>query len=245
MSAHRLSTTGERMLAPALALLVVVGMLLFGGDGASAAGPASASERTSPQAGDGQLVVVSAPAYGDTYATLAAYELAGGHRQRVFGPWTARVGSNGFAPPGQKREGDGRTPSGTYGFRLMFGVYRNPGVRYAYRMAHSYDVWDDDPSSPLYNTWVDERRQNPGRSPEPMDQTPAYAFGAVIAYNTARTPGLGSAIFLHADIGGPTAGCVSLPVGELLDVLRWLNPARSPLIEMGVSSATVAADAAP
>jgi hypothetical protein len=50
----------------------------------------------------------------------------------------------------------------------------------------------------------------------------------------ARTPGLGSAIFLHIKIGTPTAGCVTLPVGELLEVLRWLNPAASPRIEMGV-----------
>ena len=59
-------------------------------------------------------------------------------------------------------------------------------------------------------------------------------YGAVIAYNTARTPGLGSAIFLHINIGTPTAGCVMLPVGELLKVLRWLNPAASPRITMGV-----------
>ena len=117
----------------------------------------------------------------------------------------------------------------------MSGVFGHPGVRYAYRRAHSYDLWDDDPSRQMYNKWVDDRTQNPGRFPEPMDQMPAYDFGAVIAYNTARTPGLGSAIFLHVDIGGPTAG-VSLPMGELLDVLRWLDPARSPLIEMGVGA---------
>ena len=45
---------------------------------------------------------------------------------------------------------------------------------------------------------------------------------------------LGSAIFLHINIGTPTAGCVTLPVGELLKVLRWLNPAASPRIAMGV-----------
>ena len=65
----------------------------------------------------------------------------------------------------------------------------------------------------------------------------AYDYGAVIAYNTARTPGLGSAIFLHINIGTPTAGCVTLPVGELLEILRWLNPAASPRITMGVLGA--------
>jgi L,D-peptidoglycan transpeptidase YkuD (ErfK/YbiS/YcfS/YnhG family) len=188
-----------------------------------------------PPTGD-QLIVVSAPAYGDTYAKLTAYDVTVQRRRVVFGRWTARIGYNGFAAPGQKREGDGRTPSGTYGFQFMFGVYRDPGLHYAYRRAHPYDVWDDDPSSPKYNKWVDDRTQNPGMSPEPMDQMPAYDDGAVIAYNTARTPGLGSAIFIHVDMGGPTAGCVSLPMGELLDVLRWLDPARSPHIEMGVGA---------
>jgi L,D-peptidoglycan transpeptidase YkuD (ErfK/YbiS/YcfS/YnhG family) len=46
-----------------------------------------------------------------------------------------------------------------------------------------------------------------------------------------------SSIFLHLDTGGPTTGCVALPRHELLDVLRWLDPARSPLIAMGVDAA--------
>ncbi len=68
-----------------------------------------------------------------------------------------------------------------------------------------------------------------------MYVSPAYDHGAVIAYNTTRTPGLGSAIFLHVSNGGPTAGCVSLPAGQLLDVLRWLDPAHGPRIVIGVA----------
>jgi L,D-peptidoglycan transpeptidase YkuD (ErfK/YbiS/YcfS/YnhG family) len=64
---------------------------------------------------------------------------------------------------------------------------------------------------------------------------PGYDYGAVIGYNTARTPGLGSAIFLHVSIGAATAGCITLPATELVRVLRWLDPARAPRITMGVS----------
>jgi L,D-peptidoglycan transpeptidase YkuD (ErfK/YbiS/YcfS/YnhG family) len=144
--------------------------------------------------------------------------------------------------PGAKREGDGRTPSGTFGFGFFFGVDPDPGVHFPYRRVHAYDVWDDDPSSPLYNEWVDDRHADPGADPEPMDVS-AYDYGAVIGYNTARTPGLGSAIFLHIDTGTPTAGCVALPAGELLEILRWLNPAASPQMAIGVrtpGTATVA-----
>jgi L,D-peptidoglycan transpeptidase YkuD (ErfK/YbiS/YcfS/YnhG family) len=56
---------------------------------------------------------------------------------------------------------------------------------------------------------------------------------------TASRPRLGSAIFLHINIGMPTAGCVTLPVGELLEILRWLNPADSPRITMGVRTSGI------
>ena len=69
-----------------------------------------------------------------------------------------------------------------------------------------------------------------------MYNTPAYTHGAVIAYNNARTPGLGSAIFLHVSTGGATAGCVALPAAQLLQVLRWLDPAQQPRIVMGTTA---------
>jgi L,D-peptidoglycan transpeptidase YkuD (ErfK/YbiS/YcfS/YnhG family) len=200
---------------------------------ASSAVPSVQLAAASAAPASGQLVTVVAASYGATQAELTAYRRIDGHWRRVFGPWVAWIGRNGMAPPGAKREGDGRTPTGTFGFQFFFGVDPDPGVHFPYRRVHAYDVWDDDPSSPQYNEWVDDRYGNPGADPEPMDVS-AYDYGAVIAYNTARTPGLGSAIFLHINIGTPTAGCVTLPLGELLEILRWLNPADSPRIAMGV-----------
>ena len=192
--------------------------------------------RLAQLAGAGQAIVVTAPGYASTTATFTAYERAGDGWHRIFGPWAAHVGTKGIAPPGEKREGDGRTPSGVYGFDFFFGVAADPGVKFPYRRITSRSiVWDDDPASPLYNTWVDLDRQQGGADPEPMYTTPAYDHGAVIAYNTARTPGLGSAIFLHVSTGASTAGCVSLPSSQLVDVLRWLDPTRDPKIVLGVA----------
>jgi uncharacterized protein (DUF1810 family)/L,D-peptidoglycan transpeptidase YkuD (ErfK/YbiS/YcfS/YnhG family) len=182
-----------------------------------------------------QLITVTASSRSTTFATFRAYRVTGTKRVLVYGPWTARVGYNGIAAPGGKREGDGRTPAGTYGFSFFFGVDPNPGVAFPYRHAYTYDYWDDDSASPRYNEWVDADAVSTGRDPEPMHNVPAYDYAAVIAYNTARTPGRGSAIFLHAGTGGATAGCVSLPVSELLKVLRWLTPTQHPVIAIGVS----------
>jgi len=202
------------------------------------AGPAGAAARhgaaTSAEGTPGQMIRVTTASYHTTYAKFTAYRRSGGRWVRVFGPWQARIGYNGLAPPGKKREGDGRTPSGSYGFSFFFGVKPNPGVSFKYRHAYSYDVWDDDPASPRYNEWVDTRRHNPGASPEPMHQVPAYNYSAVITYNASRVPGRGSAIFLHVGTGSATAGCVSLPERELLKVMRWLRPDRSPQIRLHV-----------
>lgn len=209
---------------------------------AAAAAPAAslAAPLPDPKLADAggarQAVVVTAAAYGATTATFTAYQRVGSEWQVALGPWTARVGSQGFAPPGEKREGDGRTPSGAFGFGFFFGVAPDPGVKFEYRQVPDDTIiWDEDPASPTYNLWVDLDDRGGGHDPDGMYRPVAYEHGAVIAYNTARTPGLGSGIFLHATTGRATAGCVSLPVDRLVSVLRWLDPAQQPRIVMGVA----------
>jgi len=181
-----------------------------------------------------QVIAVATDGYGTSAATLTAYEREGNGWREVFGPWFAYVGRNGVAPYGAKREGDGRTPSGVYGFDFMFGVEADPGTHFPYRrITGSNIVWDDDSNSANYNRWIDTNTASAGVGPEPMYNTPSYDYGAVIAYNTARTPGLGSAIFLHVSHGSSTAGCVAVPTDQLLALLRWLDPGRAPVIAIG------------
>jgi L,D-peptidoglycan transpeptidase YkuD (ErfK/YbiS/YcfS/YnhG family) len=181
-----------------------------------------------------QVITVATSGYGTSYATLTAFERDGSGWKQVFGPWSAYVGRNGVAPYGEKREGDGRTPSGVYGFDFMFGISSDPGTHFPFRrITGSNIVWDDDSNSANYNRWIDTNTGDAGVSPEPMYNAPSYNYGAVIAYNTARTPGLGSAIFLHVSHGSSTAGCVALPTDQLLSLLRWLDPARAPVIAVG------------
>jgi L,D-peptidoglycan transpeptidase YkuD (ErfK/YbiS/YcfS/YnhG family) len=232
----RLESARAVLASPVSAVLAVVllaGLVLAGAARADMSASTVSASTVTAAPGVRQRITVSASSYGTTYATLRAYQLSGSsstHWVQVFGPWTARVGYNGVAQPGKKREGDGKTPSGTYGFSFFFGVQPNPGFAFSFRHAYSYDYWDDDPHSARYNEWVDTRSASAGQAPEPLHVTPAYNYAAVIAYNTARTPGLGSAIFFHVSTGRATAGCVSLPAAELLKVLRWLKPAANPTI---------------
>ena len=120
----------------------------------------------------------------------------------------------------------------------MYGIAANPGVRYRYHRVVCGDWWVEDPSSPSYNRF---RHVRCGSRPPfrvvsgDMSESPtAYRHLAVIDYNRDPiVPGRGSGIFLHASTGRPTLGCVSLPLPQLLAILRWLRPAKEPLIVIG------------
>ena len=69
-----------------------------------------------------------------------------------------------------------------------------------------------------------------------MWENQAYPHLAVIEFNMRPVvPGKGSGIFLHAQTGGPTIGCVSIAKDELRAVLRWLRPGAAPVIAIGTS----------
>jgi L,D-peptidoglycan transpeptidase YkuD (ErfK/YbiS/YcfS/YnhG family) len=146
------------------------------------------------------------------------------------------VGRNGLSA--NRREGDGTTPIGTFPIgRVMYGIAPDPGVRFRYRRIVCGDYWVEDPRSPSYNAF----RHVPCGSPPPFrvkgerlwEATTAYRHLAVVEFNMRPVvPGRGSGIFLHATTGRSTNGCISLPVGQLRQVLRWLSPAARPQISI-------------
>ncbi len=164
-----------------------------------------------------QVVLVTS---SGSRATIRACTRRGRRYLTSLGPYAGHVGKNGVRSA--KREGDLRTPAGVFALRGGFGARSNPGLRVgSWLRVDSRDVWVDDASSSLYNTH--QRSPAAGRwsSAEPLLNTPAYDYAQVIGYNEAQTPGRGSAIFLHVDLGHGTAGCVSLPTSGLLAVMRW------------------------
>ena len=161
---------------------------------------------------------------GSSQTTRLCARVSPGRYVVQRGPFVGHVGRNGVAAPGAKREGDGKTPYGSYPMRGGFGIYANPGLASSWLVTNSRAVWVDDSRSLLYNTH--QRTPVNGRwtSAEAMHISPAYNYAQVIGYNERRTPWRGSAIFLHVDQGRGTAGCVSLPTSSLLAVLRWQRP---------------------
>jgi L,D-peptidoglycan transpeptidase YkuD (ErfK/YbiS/YcfS/YnhG family) len=176
----------------------------------------------------------------DSVASVALWQRVGACWQEEAGPWSGRIGANGFSD--HHREGDGTTPTGLYGIGpIVYGNAPNPGTRLPYHQLACGDWWDEDPASAAYNTFQqDPCGQTPpfgGDSEALWKETAAYPGLAVVEFNVDPVvPYAGSAIFVHADTGGPTNGCVSVPLADLDQLLRWLDPSQSPAIVMGPSA---------
>ncbi|MFZ2956526.1 MAG: L,D-transpeptidase family protein [Candidatus Ozemobacteraceae bacterium] len=168
---------------------------------------------------------------------LIALENRNGTWTEVFRTRELVVGRSGFAAPGAKVEGDGKTPTGIYLIGQAFGYEASVSTKLAYRQATENDVWVDDPKSLNYNLWVDKNNASATSFEFMKRKDNLYKFGFVIEYNTDPiTAGAGSAIFFHVwrGPGKPTSGCVATPESFIISLLAWLDAAKHPRILLGL-----------
>ncbi len=134
----------------------------------------------------------------------------------------AVVGPRGIVA--HKREGDGGTPNGLLAIRRV--LYRAdrlspPACLVPREPIAPDDGWCDAPDDGRYNRPV---RLPHGASAERLWRDDGrYDVVGVLGHNDAPPmPGAGSAIFLHGAPrgGGPTSGCIGVPLADLLRLLR-------------------------
>jgi len=123
-----------------------------------------------------------------------------------------------------KREGDGATPAGLLPLRRVLfradRIGKPPRSALPREPISPDDGWCDDPLHPDYNRMV--RLPHPARCEALWRSDPLYDVVGVLGWNDAPpVPGRGSAIFLHVATSdlSPTAGCIALPLADLLAVL--------------------------
>lgn len=143
-----------------------------------------------------------------------------------------------------KREGDKCSPAGVFRIPMAFGTASAqevaPWMKLPYTPLTATIIGVDDPKSRYYNQIVDNSQvPRDWDSNEPMlRHDRAYHWGAFIAHNPRRVPGLGSCIFLHI-WGGPgsgTSGCTAMSQEDMKTVLSWLDPGREPRLVQGLES---------
>ena len=159
--------------------------------------------------------------------------------KRECGGWTqvfsceANLGKCGI---GKTREGDMKTPLGTFVLSTPFGILPDPSLSDpAGRTASGYLQLTDDhywcgQNGPFYNRLIDNSNPPEGYHPTGDDErlirySPAYHYGMFIEYNKEGAPSLGSAIFLHCTSGSPyTAGCVAIAEEYMRELILELGP---------------------
>ncbi|MBV8348574.1 MAG: hypothetical protein JOZ49_13900 [Mycolicibacterium sp.] len=176
-----------------------------------------------PSVGDATQVV-SVVGVGGSSAKMDVWQRSATGWQPVGAGIPAHVGSAGLAP--QPKEGYPATPMGVFTLDYVFGTAPSPGGALRYVQVGPDDWWDGDVKSPTYNSQQRCRKEQcpfDTSASENLD-VPEYVHAVVMGVNKARVPGDGSAFFMHATDGGPTAGCVAIDDGTLVQIIRWMRP---------------------
>lgn len=157
---------------------------------------------------------------GGSRAQVLLYQKKNGSWKRLLS-CTGYVGYNGI---GKKKEGDGKTPTGTFNLTASFGIKSNPGAKTDYVKVNSSLYWCGD--SRYYNQLVDIRKHPHSCSGEHLiDYVPHYNYGMFTDYNKNNVYGKGSAIFLHCTGSNPyTAGCIAVSQKNMLKIIRAAQP---------------------
>ncbi len=172
-----------------------------------------------------QLVVVAG--LGKTTAWISF------HEKDQQGQWVQLMTTPGFIGKeglGKTKEGDAKTPVGSFRFTKAFGIAEDPGSVIPYLKVTEDLYWSGDVRPGRnYNEMVsihDLPDLDTESSEHLIDYTVPYQYCLNIGYNTEGTPGLGSALFLHC-LGAKkpwTGGCVAIPEDKMRFVLQHAQP---------------------
>jgi L,D-peptidoglycan transpeptidase YkuD (ErfK/YbiS/YcfS/YnhG family) len=138
-----------------------------------------------------------------------------------------------------KREGDGKSPAGIFRLSSAFGLAepkKAKWVKLSYCQLLPGLECVDDVKSAHYNSIVHrDKIKNPDwNSSEKMREIgEEYRWGVTVDHNTdPKEAGGGSCIFLHIwkNAGTGTSGCTAMAPEKMKTVLRWLDPAKNPVL---------------
>jgi len=177
-----------------------------------------------------QVILVTTKSYSSNCGEVRLYDKNDKGSWQLYFKTTTSIGKNGFTD--NKQEGDQKTPTGKYTIGHAFGYKENPGTALKFKQATENDIWVDDPQSKFYNTWQSKSKWDKDwKSTEEMTHE-LYKYGFIINYNTKQTPGKGSAIFMHIKKleNDTTHGCIAMKESNLLKMMKWINPEKTPAI---------------
>lgn len=134
----------------------------------------------------------------------------------------AVIGKNGY---GKQKEGDLKTPLGTWKIGKAYGINDNPGTELEYTKITEDMYWCCNLESKNYNKLI-YKKANDNIYDEHLIEFPIqYEYLLDIGFNKEVKKGAGSAIFLHCwkDDKTPTAGCIAISRENMIKILQEIT----------------------
>lgn len=133
-----------------------------------------------------------------------------------------------------KREGDDKAPAGIFRLGPVFGLRRDIKMPMPFTEVMFHTICVDDPDSPYYNRVFNELDvfSRNWRHAERLFDVNVYRMGIIVEHNIPPEAGAGSCIFVHIWESPRTAtsGCTAMSKEELRKIIRWLDPAKHPVL---------------
>ena len=152
-------------------------------------------------------------------AKIEFYEKVNGKFKLVLSE-NGYVGRNGI---NKEKEGDMKTPTGTFNLTTAFGIKDNPGTKIKYTKVNKNLWWCSDKN--YYNQLIDIKK-NPHncKGEHLINYGGAYNYCLFIDYNKEGVYPKGSAIFLHCrKTAKSTAGCVALSENGMKTIIKKVD----------------------
>lgn len=167
---------------------------------------------------------------GDT-CTVSLYEKKDGTFTVIKDAISGYISANGTAE--YMTPYDDYTPLGNFNIEYAFGTEPDPGTKLEYLAVDYGSMWDTDPASINYNKWLDSDATYIDFTSYQLlsEYTKSYKYAVVFDYN--RDPvdnSQGCAKFLHVSSEPTVFGGVGVSESDILEILSWLDPEKSPKI---------------
>ncbi len=187
-----------------------------------------------------QIILVISDNFTSSKATLTCYE----DSKKVFNPIPVNLGRNGLGwGIGEiilkhkkndpiKVEGDGKAPAGIFKLSSLFGYEKQTNYKLNYIHLDENLICVDDSNSKNYNKIIKIPKNKPKSFEVMKREDDQYRLGVVVEHNFQQMKFAGSCIFIHVHKkkNASTAGCTSMSLLKLKQIVDWLDRSKTPIL---------------
>ena len=187
-----------------------------------------------------QIVLVVADNFNTSKAKLECFE----DGVKVFDTIEVNIGKKGLgwgigeikltqnSQHPIKHEGDKKAPAGVFKLTSLFGYAKSNTSAMFYQHTSKNLICVDDSNSKEYNKIIQMPKNKPKSFEFMKREDSQYKLGIVVQHNKNGIKQRGSCIFIHVQKAknAGTAGCTSMKISDLKEIVSWLDIKKNPIL---------------